>query len=478
MHLTADGQPSPSSAVGVGDGETGATSQGRNLGVGQRTTKNVPETKQRVKERQHRHSHQRTTTSPQALFDNFHSELTSLRETTKECLQYFYNDRERRCAEIEKMESRSAYLKRIIHLKTSDCPSNMKANGELQLINNTASRADESASIGLDALEDDTTEYTSKSNSPPTKCTDNSHAVVDASRKDREDAGWASSLHLSFYDGVNNDGMPTRWRTRVQERSKQENQSEENNKRLTIPFQDDAEDTLQDQFFGRKSEILALEKEVINADQEISSMRGDISVLQGDLRKAQRKFERERMEILDKIKKVEFNNENLDRMLIETEVSLEEKNISTEILANDLKKVRKDLVKLQKERDLRKSERRRKDSIMMNKFASVVEKRSDAEHIINEVNLEGEQTQQQPLYDNLDRNGHQIQVSPPDEDGDKSGGNNVHVVHESNDTGDAHGLKLSPSQISFRTGISSVTNDNCTYFDVLEQLERHKELHG
>ena len=473
MHLTADGQPSPSSAAGdgVGDAETGATSQGRNLGVGQRTTKNAPKTKQRVRDRQHRHSHQRTMTTPQALFVNFHSELTSLRETTKECLQYFYYDRERRCAEIEKMESRSAYLRRIIDFKRSDLSSNNKASVGLSFINNTASRADESASIGLDALEDDGTEYTSKSTTPPKNRAENSHAVVDAARRDREGGGWAH--HLSFMDGVN-DGMPTRWRTRVQERSKQEKQSEENNKWMTIPFQDDAEDTLQDRIVGRKSEILALENGVILADQEISSLRGDISVLQGDLRKAQRKFERERMDILDKIKKVEFNNENLDRMLIETEVFLEEKNISTDILAEELKRVRKDLVNIQKERDLRKSERRRKDSIMMNKFATVVERRRDAD----EANLKGEQTQQQqqePLCNNLDSNGHHLQTGPPDEYGDRSGGSSVHGLHECNDS---HDLKLSPSQISIRTGISSVTHDNCTYFDVLEQLERHKELHG
>lgn len=445
--VAEDGLPSSD----VGD-EAGSSSQvGANFGIGKRTNHD-PEMKPRVSSsrRQHNQSKQHSMLKPQTLFDNFHNELTSLRDATKKCLEYFYNDRGRRCAEIEKMDNRSAYVRQMIGVKQCNHLSNEKAIGELPLplINSTAG-VEDNTSIVLDESVDDVTENTPKSTSPPQD-------------------GWMSGLHLSYIDGVS-DGMPSRWRRRVLERSKKDGHNIKVDDKLPSKHrQDDLENKLHDRIVERKSEILALEQRLAIGDQEMYSMRGEITDFQDKLRKSHRKFERERTELLDRCKKVEFNNENLDRMLIETEVSLEEKHVSTDCLANELKRVRKDLENVLNDKDRRKSERRRKG------FFIGSDGRSNAHQINAAIQKEG-RMQQKPLYDDPDVIMQQLQV-PPDDDGDTSRGNSVHGIHDCDDSGGAQDLNLSPSQCSFRTGISSVTRDSCTFIDILEQLERHNRL--
>jgi hypothetical protein len=437
--VAVDGLASPDVA-----GEICSSSQcGANFGIGKRANHD-PKLKPRVStsRRQHNQSKQHSMLKPQTLFDNFHNELTSLRDATKKCLEYFYNDRGRRCAEIDKMDSRSAYVRQMIGLEQCNHLSNEKAIGELPLINSTAG-VEDNTSIVLDESLDDATENTPKSTSPPQD-------------------GW-----MSFIDGVS-DGMPSRWRRRVLERSKRDAHNNKVDDKLQNKYRQDdlnLEDKLRDRIVERKREILALEKRLAIGDQEIYSLRGEITDFQDKLQNSHRKFERERTELLDRCKKVEFNNENLDRMLIETEVSLEEKHISTNFLANELKRVRKDLENVLNDKDWRKSERRRKG------FFIGSDGRSNAHQINAAIQKEG-RMQQKPLYDDPDVNMQQLQV-PPDDDGDTSRGNSVHGIH---DCGGAQDLNLSPSQSSVRTGISSVTRDSCTFIDILEQLERRNRF--
>ena len=427
-------------------------------------------------------------TKTEILFNNFRSELTSLREATKDCLLIFCTDQERLNGDILRMMSRNAYLRRKIGSISTEIPSARDAIGEIPL-RNSIEGVEESNSIGLDELEDasDCTENIPKSTTPPTKVTNSSQEMFDL-RQEKED-GWASCFRLSFVDGAS-DGMPTRWRARNLERAKRAKQDREHEKYQGREDNQNqtggggGEKKIQNLIYERKSEILAMETSAISLDQAISSLRLQKSVLQKEQQHAIHEFKREHLDLRKRINKVEHDNSNLDRMIIETEVSLDEKSISTKILADELKRVRKDLIAAQNERDRLKLVGRRKESSRRKNHASAIDSGMDSEQT-REVDHNRKQTQKTLLYEDLDIDVQQLHVSPDirqkcltlaiSSDDDTGEDNNVHT-EEGIESGYSQDLQPSPSHNSAATCISSLTLDPCIFVDILDQLERHQGL--
>lgn len=338
------------------------------------------------------------------------------------------------------------------------------------------------------------------------------YANSSSNDNDESTRGSTASFRISFMEGAG-DGMPSRWRAREQEREKTEKQKQEEERRLqqkaldnevngvgcnstTLPMKEKSkEEKLQDLISEREEEIATLEKRTLAVDQEASSLREAISILEIDHQQEHGEFERERRKLLAEIGQVESDNEKMDHMLVETGVSLDEEKIIIEILANELKGAREQLAHLQNERDLQRSERRRKErprrmsGWMRNSVSSVsslfgLETGEAGEQ---DDQQEQEQEQQRPQKSQPAQGQGQGKVAryqvPSDamqqyqtlvnsSDDDTSADNlDQEIDRSGSGSGDNQGLDRRRSYASVGTCMSSLTLDSCELVDILEQLE-------
>jgi len=503
------------------------------------------------------------------LYDNFHSDLTSLREATIEALQLSCQEQERLCLKGEELEARIAYMKKKIVLARDELLSKGVLGGDMDddvRLSLVKEGGDETSSqYELGTLDEGGGTENRVNPTPPTNRfsssreglhgsfvskrfsmrsslhssqttqlskgssageSHESHASMphmsrssilsmlgasktwldhyangSSNENDESTGGSTTSFRISFMEGAG-DGMPSRWRAREQEREKTEKQKEEEKKRLqkkalgdemdgvgmnstTLPKKEKSkEEKLKDLITEREEEIATLEKRTFTVDQEASSLREGISTLEIDHQQEQGEFERERRELLAEIGQVESDNENMDYMLVETGVSLDEEKIIIEILADELKGAREQLARLQYERDVQRSERRRKER---SRRVSGWMRNSVSSLFGLETGEEGKQDEQQPQKSQSAQGQSQGKVAryqvPSDamqhyqtlvnsSDDDTSAENLDQERDQSGSgSGDNQGLDRRRSYASEGTCMSSLTLDSCDLVDILEQLE-------
>ncbi|KAL3809595.1 hypothetical protein ACHAXA_005811 [Cyclostephanos tholiformis] len=318
------------------------------------------------------------------LLDNFHNGLASLRESTLKVLQISYQEKERLCLEGEILEARIAYMRLKIGLARDQLlkrgvvleeePNDLRLSMVLE--------GEESLSSGGDALDLIGKSVDKEPITLPTEslqlkgCIKNddsgmpghsrtsflrtlnwlSKVTIDQSIHQNEGESSRSSeanIRLTFIDGAD-DGMPSRWRAREQRANKmkeEENRSKEKDNRKG----EEAPELI----FKREKEISVLEKRASSLELDTLSIRDEVSILRKDLERAESKFQQERTQLLRAIDRIELENEKLDHVCLSEGVLLEERKISIEILANELKGAREELVQIQNERDRRKADRRK-----------------------------------------------------------------------------------------------------------------------
>ena len=191
-------------------------------------------------------------------------------------------------------------------------------------------------------------------------------------------------LRVSF-TGAANDGMPSRWRARELERAKcmeiDKNEKEEEKRKCatsTTKNYNGGEDddvslslsnptasthkngisqerqeklnriqTLRYLIAQREVEIATLEKRTLSVEQETSSLQNEISTLKNSRQHSQSIAEHERNELLKDLHRLQVNNDELETKLLETNVFIEEKKISGELLRSELRQAREELCAMQ-----------------------------------------------------------------------------------------------------------------------------------
>jgi hypothetical protein len=323
----------------------------------------------------------------------------------------------------------------------------------------------------------------------------------------------SASFRMSFMDGVG-DSMPSRWRAREQEREKSDKKKEEEERRLREKTTNDnerndvdvvpvlrsvgggsggiggsggprkertKEEQLQYLISKREGQISFLEERAASVEQQTSALRDEISTLENDQRQTQDDYEQERDTLLDEIDQVEFDNERLDHMLVETGVSLEEKKIMIEIFAHELKGARQELANVQNEQDRRRAERKQRER--SRRWSSSMNwVRSSTSSLLSSNDADPKQEQQQqerpphssPGQGRQGSGVHRYQVptdvmqqyrtlvNSSDED-----------TNDGNDIGEHDRGKLDrrQSHASVGTCMSALTMDSGELVDILELLE-------
>eukprot|EP00584_Thalassiosira_punctigera_P018608 CAMPEP_0172559344 /NCGR_PEP_ID=MMETSP1067-20121228/83569_1 /TAXON_ID=265564 ORGANISM="Thalassiosira punctigera, Strain Tpunct2005C2" /NCGR_SAMPLE_ID=MMETSP1067 /ASSEMBLY_ACC=CAM_ASM_000444 /LENGTH=117 /DNA_ID=CAMNT_0013348911 /DNA_START=27 /DNA_END=377 /DNA_ORIENTATION=+ len=113
---------------------------------------------------------------------------------------------------------------------------------------------------------------------------------------------------------------------------------------------------LQDLISRREGDISLLEERASSIAKQTSPLGEEIAILRKEQQQSQDAYERERTKLLDELERVQYDNERLDHMLVETGVISDEKKIAMEILAKELKGAREELAYEQNERDRRRAE--------------------------------------------------------------------------------------------------------------------------
>lgn len=487
------------------------------------------------------------------LYDNFHSELDSLRDATIEALQLSCCEQERLCVEGEELEARIAYMRKKIGLARDELLSKGETDEGLRM--SMVKEGEEEISISSNSMLGtlDETESTEHAEPKPTpsmsrknssgglhgsfvskrfsmrnsslhgsqttqfskgSATSESTAMPHMSRQsligmlgasknwldsyanstsnETDPISRDSSVRISFVDGAGGDEMPSRWRAREKEREKTAKQKEGEERRSqqkvidkkngavdgngstsSLPKKERSkEETLQHLISKREGEISSLERRTVSVEQQTSSLRDEVSMLQVDQQQEQSEFERERKKLLEEIDEVEYDNERLDHMLVETAVSVEEKKIIIVILANELKGARDQLAHIQNERDRQRSARRRKKR-----------SRQWGGGLRNSVSsLLGLDAQEQKSESVQDQQGKARYQVPPDalqqyrtlvnSSDDDTSGDNLDESGRGDDDGNSEpGMDRRRSHASVGTCMSSLTMDSRDLVDILEQLE-------
>jgi hypothetical protein len=386
------------------------------------------------------------------LHDDFLSELDSLRESTIAALQLSHQEKERLCLEGEILEARIAYMRRKIGLARDqllkmgvvsegdpdDRRLSLVQEGEEDISSSGQSLDVSGASVDEELLSSPTRHSISDSKRPMKRPL---LPLNESIRSDQskgcamsEDSGsphlsrasflgmlgaskswidqsiskntgtecessWSTAFNsrLSFIDGAD-DGMPSRWRAREQERVKNAKQKEkEENQSKGMVTRDEKigndvnstsrrvkdksiEKKVQDLIIKREKEISVLEKRELLLEQDTHSITDKVSILRKDLEHAQDEFQQERTQLLIEIDRVEIDNGKLDQVCISEGVLLEERRIKIEILANELKGARAELAQIQNERDRRKSDRRMNELNNLKKRFSDGSAGGDSDH--------------------------------------------------------------------------------------------------
>ena len=366
------------------------------------------------------------------LHEDFQSELESLRESIIEALQLSHQEKERLCLEGEILEARIAYMRHKIGLvrdqllergvvsegDPDDLRLSLVDEGE-EVMGSSGHSLDVSGESVDEEPLTSPTRYSSSDSKRPIKrqslplnesipsLQSKGCAMIDDSETPHlsrdsflgmlgaskswinqsipKNAGtecessWSSALNsrLSFMEGAD-DGMPSRWRAREQERVKNAKQKEKEEFQFKGKVTRDGkigndvnstsrrvkdkrkENQVRDLIIKREKEISVLEKRALFLEQDIHSIRDEVSILRNDLEHGQGEFQEERTQLLIEINRLELDNGKLDHVCLSEGILLEERRINIEILANELKGAREELAQIQNERDRRKSRQRMK----------------------------------------------------------------------------------------------------------------------
>jgi len=378
------------------------------------------------------------------LYENFRNELTLLREVTMEALQLSCQEQERLCLKGEELEARIAFLRTKIRMANDElmakgvigkCQNNLNqdclrlslveegeddlldenenADGKLPTPESTMKRINSSqgalqanlvskrfskGSVGSDQSSTTTAmPHISRSSllgMLGTSKTWLDHYAGSSSTKlnnennnnkseEKSPSELTPDFRLSFVDGAE-DGMPSRWRAREQERIKSEKQKEteerrwserrngnggkrrkedgdndDNDEMTNSTSAPTIEEKLQSLISRREGDISTLEGQTSSVNEQTSSLRDEIELLREKQQRSQSDFEEERTKLLAELNRVQSDNDKLDYMLVETGVISDEKKIGMEILANELKVAREELAYEQTQRDKRRAAAKR-----------------------------------------------------------------------------------------------------------------------
>ena len=331
----------------------------------------------------------------EVLHDDFQSELDSMRESIIEALQLSHQEKERLCLEGEILEARINYMRHKIGLvrdqllKRGVMSEGYPDDLRLSLVDEgeeNISSCGQSLDVSGESVDEEL--LTSPTRHSPDLSRASFLGMLGASKSwidlsIPKNAGTecessrssALNFRLSFMEGAD-DGMPSRWRAREQERvknakqkEKEENQSKGKGTRdekiendvnsISRRVKDKSkEKKVRDLIIKKEKEISVLEKRALFLEQDTYSIRDEVSILRKDLEHAQGKFQEERTQLLIEIDRLESDNGKLDHVCLSEGVLLEERRINIEILANELKGARDELAQIQNERDRRKSEQK------------------------------------------------------------------------------------------------------------------------
>jgi hypothetical protein len=365
------------------------------------------------------------------LHDDFQSELDSLRESIIEALQLSHQEKERLCLEGEILEARIASMRHKIGLVRDQLLERGVVSegdpGDLRLSLVDEGKEDMGSSrqsldvSGYSVDEEPLTSPTRYSNSDSKRPMQRQSLPLNESIPSLQSKGcamsddsetphlsrvsflgmlgsskswmdqsipknagtecessWSSALNSrSFMEGAD-DGMPSRWRAREQERVKnaKQKEKEENQSKGKVTRDEkigndvnstsrrvkdkSKENKVRDLIIKKEKEISVLEKRALFLEQDTHSIRDEVSILRKDLEHAQGEFQQERTQLFIEIDRLELDNGKLDHICLSEGVLLDERRINIEILANELKGAREELSEIQNERDRRKSEQRKK----------------------------------------------------------------------------------------------------------------------
>jgi predicted nucleic acid-binding Zn-ribbon protein len=161
----------------------------------------------------------------------------------------------------------------------------------------------------------------------------------------------SSAPRFSFFDDV---GMPSRWKAREMERSKEfEDDEAFDGGEDATPKNEDCSPVnvlatkLQTLISQRESEIAVLEKQTKKMEMETTSFHHKMAALQNEHESNMAVSKRERDDLIKSITMLEKENQKLDEQLLETGVILQEKEISRSLLEKQLRDARNQLYMLQ-----------------------------------------------------------------------------------------------------------------------------------